>query len=106
MENSNWKNKYLILGEMYENTRKEIFFEATDDIKGIKKIEPGCGCTKAKYDEENKMLDVIYEPGSVPHHIRIREGSEGYKSVNFVKVYYDDNTIDELIFEIFIRIKE
>ncbi len=91
---NNWKTYTKNIGQVKQNTRKEITFESNIPLD-ISRVEPGCSsCTKF-LDYKDNILTVRYEAGSFPMHLKEAKQSIINKSIT---VYYENGTSDTLKF--------
>lgn len=88
----NWKTNFVDLGEILESSSYKVNYESLKELD-ISSIVTGCGCSKAKYDKDKKILSVVYKPGRVNNYMRKR----GFfaNAVN-IKVKYKNGEQDTL----------
>ena len=89
-----WESKHIDLGVVRTNKKVTINFYANEYLD-IVNMTVSCGCTKPKYISEERRLEVIYNPGSVPIHLRHTEKFSTNKSIT---VWYGNGTKDVLSF--------
>lgn len=89
-----WKNKHINLGVVRTNNKVTINFYSQEELD-IVNMTPSCGCTKPKYIKEEKRLEVIYNPGSIPMHLR-HNGS--FSPTKTITVWYANGDKDVLTF--------
>ncbi len=91
---NNWKAFTKNIGQVKQNTRKEVSFESSQPLE-ISRVEPGCSsCTKF-LDYKDNILTLRYEAGSFPVHLK----SAGQAVINkSVTVYYENGGHDVLKF--------
>lgn len=95
MENVNWIEDFIILGEVKERETVEVKFIATRELK-IKEVVASCGCSTPKYDKKAaKEIVVAFKTGDIPHHLK-SVGS--YTTTKSLSVYYEDGGKDVLRF--------
>lgn len=90
----NWQQKTLRLGTIKSGVKQTINFYSNEELD-IVNIVASCGCTTPKYIKEEKRLEVIYNPGSIPMHLR-HTGT--FSTTKTITVSYIDGTKDVLTF--------
>lgn len=88
----NWKTNFIDLGEVLENSKHKVEYNSLEELE-VSSIVTGCGCSKAKYDKDEKTLTVTYRPGRVNNYLR--KIGFAANSVN-IKVKYKNGEIDTL----------
>lgn len=95
MENKNWVNDFINLGEVKVGETVEVKFIATKELK-IKGAIASCGCSTPKYDKKGaKELIVVYKVGSIPRHL---ESAGFYTTTKTITVSFEDGSEDILKF--------
>ena len=90
----NWQQKTLRLGTIKSGVKQTINFYSNEELD-IVNIVASCGCTTPKYIKEKKRLEVIYNPGSIPIHLRT---TGRFTTTKTITVHYIDGTKDVLSF--------
>lgn len=89
-----WESRHLDLGVVRTNKKVTINFYAKEELNVVN-MTASCGCTKPKWIAEEKRLEVIYNPGSVPMHLRHTGKFSTNKSIT---IWYADGNKDVLTF--------
>jgi len=92
---SYWENNTINIGKVTENTTKKFYFQALEDLPGIRNIIPACGCSDYKFNRETNRLHIIYTAGRLPYHLKEHGEQEIEKSF---KIEYTGGGSDVLIF--------
>lgn len=92
MENKYWANNIIDIGTVSRNKKIVIKFQALVGIPKIINLHADCGCTKIKYDDKLKVLQVIYSSGEIPKHIPGNQIIE-----KKIVVIYEDNSTEQLL---------
>lgn len=67
----NWKDTYIDVGKVKENSRVRVIFEGTEHLPKIDRIVPGCAsCTSVSFDERTKELAVVIKLLDIPKHLK------------------------------------
>lgn len=62
-----FKETHKDLGTLQQGNKTKVSFSYEGDLY-VKNIHTTCGCTEAHWDEENKTIEAMYNPQSVPQH--------------------------------------
>lgn len=89
-----WESNLIDLGVVRTGKKITINFYSKEELE-IANMTVSCGCTKPKYIKEEKRLEVIYNPGSLPMHLRHTGKFSTNKSIT---IWYADGTKDILSF--------
>ena len=89
-----WESKQIDLGVVRTGKKITISFYSTEELE-IANMTVSCGCTKPKYIKEEKRLEVIYNPGSIPIHLRHTGKFSTNKSIT---IWYSNGSKDVLTF--------
>lgn len=92
---SNWKTNKKNVGTVTVGQRQIIKFYANKELPKIVNLSSSCGCSKPNYDKKTKVLNVSYNPGSIPKHLK----SQGwYNTTKTITITFVDGTKDVLSF--------
>jgi len=90
---NNWKTKHKNVGTINVGQRQIIKFHATKELAKIINLSSSCGCSKPNYDKKTRTLNVSYNPGSVPKHLKAQGW---YNTTKKITITYNDGTQDIL----------
>lgn len=92
MENKNWKEEIINLGEVIEGDSVKVRFVATRKLK-IDEVLTSCGCSTPKYDKKMaEDLVVVFKADSIPRHL---ESLGYYTTTKNITVFYRDKDMGE-----------
>lgn len=92
---SNWKSNSKNIGNVTTGQRQIIKFYAVRELPEISSLSSSCGCSKPNYDKKTKILNVSYNPGSIPKHLKAQGW---YNTTKTITIVYKDGTRDILKF--------
>ena len=92
MENKYWVSNIIDIGNIARNKKAVIKFQALPGIPKVIDLHADCGCTKVKYDDKLRVLQVVYSSGEIPKHIPGNQVIE-----KKVVVIYENDMTEQLI---------
>lgn len=90
-----WKEIEIALGNLKSRSKNKLSFEFQGNLKVIE-VEPSCGCSECSWNKAAGILECIYTPVPVPHHMK-ELGKDYYVVRKTIKVFSENRT-DILIF--------
>jgi len=80
-----WKNEIIDLGNLKEGQPTTVNFEYIASGRFISS-NSSCGCSVPNWDNEKKVLKVVFTPGAVPKHLEEKGFYETEKEIAVVMI--------------------
>ena len=92
-EIKNWETKTISLGKVREGGQKIVEYKGTPLLPRVTNLDADCGCTKLKWVEDKKILQVTFKAGKIPN--QVQGNVQPFNKRIFVTLA--DGTVDILI---------
>lgn len=87
-----WEKTEINFGSMRKNSSKIFTFKALPGMPEITGLQAQCGCTKPKFDDKTKQLQVVYKAGEIPRQL----GTNAQPVTKEITVIYKDGSYEIL----------
>lgn len=88
-----WKEENIQLGVIKASVKQKVSFQyipepgdtvVMNKIGNEWDIHTSCGCTSGTWDEENLIIEAIFNPKPTPQHLRTRNGENKYQTTKSI----------------------